>query len=301
MGRPVENAPGAARVVAIPVDPAPLRLDDRVVAEYTWRPQLPIALAPRPFLHPVRTLAGAVVTEAMPTSHRHHLGAGVPVADVDGSNFWGSRTFVAGHGPAWLDNHGSQEHVRWLDCTPTRLQQLLRWVSIDGEQLLSERRTVSADLLGPAAWALDWEFALTNTSGRTLRMQSPACLGRVGAGFGGFFWRAAGAGRRCRVAAVPGRTLEAVHGCHSPWLLLATPEDEERPWTLVFIAADAATRSDRWFVRTRDYVGIGSALAWDRPLELATGASVTRRVVVVVADGAPAPEQAARWAAELGT
>ncbi|MFF4621611.1 hypothetical protein [Nonomuraea jabiensis] len=33
--------------------------------------------------------------------------------EVHGVNFWGGRTFVSGHGPAWPDNHGSQRHQRW--------------------------------------------------------------------------------------------------------------------------------------------------------------------------------------------
>ncbi|WP_433379734.1 PmoA family protein [Actinoplanes sp. CA-142083] len=282
-------------------DSAPLRLGDLVVAEYTWRPELPIALAPRPFLHPVRTLAGTVGTEAQPATHRHHLGAGFPVADVGGSNFWGSRTFVPGHGPAWLDNHGTQEHLRWIQQRPARLAHSLRWTAIDREQLLAERRTLAARQLDAREWALDWESVLTNTTGRTLPIRSPAVLGRAGAGFGGFFWRVATAARDCRVATATGEGTEAAHGSRSPWLLLAGPASGTPPWSLVFIGATERTRADRWFVRTRDYVGVGSALAWDEPLELAAGDTLTRRFVVVVADGILSPEQAAQRAAGLAS
>ena len=41
----------------------PLMVADQVVAEYVTRPDLPITAAPRPYLHPVRTLGGTVVTE----------------------------------------------------------------------------------------------------------------------------------------------------------------------------------------------------------------------------------------------
>ena len=280
-------------------EPAVLRLGDRPVAEYTWRPELPATMPARPYLHPVRTLAGTVVTELMPTSHRHHLGVSVAVADVDGQNFWGSRTFVPGHGPAWLPNHGAQEHIRWSQRTPSQVRHSLRWMSIDREQLLTERRTLSARLVDPDGWALTCEFALTNSTGRTVRIQSPAGVGRAGAGFGGFFWHAPSGPRECRVAAVSGDSTEAVHGSRSPWLAVSAPVDERNWWTLVFIAASPETRDDRWFLRTRDYIGVGSSLSWDEPLLLGPDATVTRRIVVVVADGILTRDRASELSAEF--
>jgi hypothetical protein len=280
---------------------AVLRLADRTVAEYVWRPDLPVALAPRPYLHPVRTLAGTTVTELMPASHRHHLGVSIAVAEVDSGNFWGGRTFIPGHGPAWLDNQGAQEHVRWLRRTPTRLSHLLRWTTIDGEPLLSERRELSGRLLGPGAWALSFGFALTNVAGRELPIRSPAAHGRTGAGYGGFFWRAPSDVGVCQIAAETGTEAETVHGRTSPWLSVSGGSDERRRWTLVFLGATAETRDDRWFVRTRDYLGIGSALAWDEPLLLGPEATLSRRIVTVVADGVLPPEQVAAYAAELAS
>ncbi|MDX3109008.1 PmoA family protein [Nonomuraea angiospora] len=45
-----------------------LRLDGREVAIYVWQPEAPASSSPRPFLHPVRTLAGRTVTDAVGTS-----------------------------------------------------------------------------------------------------------------------------------------------------------------------------------------------------------------------------------------
>ncbi|GIE94447.1 PmoA family protein [Paractinoplanes rishiriensis] len=273
--------------------PAVLRVAGRTVAEYAWRPDLPVGLAPRPYLHPVRTMAGTTVTELMPASHRHHLGVSVAVAEVDGGNFWGGRTFLPGHGPAWLDNQGSQEHVRWLRRTETRLGHTLRWLTIDGEALLTEKRELSARPAGDDAWALEFGFELTNVSGRDLPIRSPAAHGRTGAGYGGFFWRAPSEMSACKIAAATGIGSAAVHGERSPWLSVTGIG-----WTLVFIGATPATRDDRWFLRTRDYLGIGSALAWEAPLVLPPGDKLARRVVTVVADGDVPPERAAAYAAE---
>ncbi|GLW30262.1 oxidoreductase [Actinoplanes regularis] len=273
---------------------AVLRLADRDVAEYAWRPDLPVALSPRPYLHPVRTLAGTTVTELMPDSHRHHLGVSVAVAEVDGANFWGGRTFIPGHGPAWLDNQGTQEHVRWVRRADTQLRHTLRWTSIDGRPLLTERRDLSCRLAGPDAWALSYGFTLTNATDRQLPIRSPAAHGRTGAGYGGFFWRAPAGDHR--ITCPDGTGVEAVHGRRAPWLSVTGDG-----WTLLFIAANPETRDDPWFVRTRDYLGIGSALTWEQPLLLAPGATLTRRVVTVIADGAVDADRAAAYAAELAS
>jgi methane monooxygenase PmoA-like len=280
---------------------AVLTVGGRPVADYAWRPDLPAAVSPRPYLHPVRTLGGTAVTALMPTSHRHHLGVSIALADVDGQNFWGSRTFIPGHGPAWLHNHGTQEHVRWIRRTPTGFRHSLRWLSVDGESLLTEQRGWSAQPVSPEVWALTCEFTLANSTGRTIRIQSPAGIGRAGAGFGGFFWNAPFGPGECRVAGAPGDTTEALHGARSPWLAVSARADEQRWWTLVFVAASPETRDDRWFLRTRDYFGIGSALSWEDPLLLDPGASLTRRITVLVADGVLPPAHAAELAAGFTT
>jgi hypothetical protein len=272
---------------------ATLRLADQVVAEYTWRPDLPVALSPRPYLHPVRTLGGACVTELMPASHRHHLGVSIAVAEVDSANFWGSRTFIPGHGPAWLDNQGTQAHARWLRRAPDRLSHTLRWTSIDGGLLLTERRDLSCRLVGPDAWALDFGFTLTNATDAELPIRSPAVHGRPGAGYGGFFWRAP-ATDGVRVDSGAGTGTTAVHGRTARWLSVSTGD-----WTLIFAGATDTTRQDRWFVRTRDYLGIGSALAWDTPLTLASGGTLSRRIVTVIADGPVTADRAAAYAADV--
>ncbi|BCY08980.1 PmoA family protein [Actinoplanes sp. L3-i22] len=273
--------------------PAVLRLGDRAVAEYTWRPDLPVALAPRPYLHPVRTLAGTTVTELMPASHRHHLGVSVAVAEVGDANFWGGRTFIPGHGPAWLDNQGTQEHLRWVRRTPELLSHTLRWTGFNGDPLLGERRELSCRSVGADAWALSFTFTLTNETDRELPIRSPAVHGRPGAGYGGFFWRAPAVGD-CRIDSEAGAGFQAVHGRRARWLSV-----HGDGWTLVFLGATAETRDDRWFVRTRDYLGIGSALSWDQPLLMASGATVSRRIVTVIADGEITPERAAAYADDL--
>jgi hypothetical protein len=264
--------------------PTVLRCDDHPVACYVHRPQLPAELAPRPYLHPVRTLGGVPVTEMRPADHPHHLGVSMAVPDVSGVDFWGGRTYVRDRGPVELDNHGTQEHTGWLLRDTDGCVEELSWAR-EGRELLRERRTISALALSGNAWALDFTSALTNVSGEDLSLGSPATQGRQGAGYGGFFWRAP---KEDAAEPAPDTFTEdaegedAVHGRTADWLALAG-----QGWTLIFAGANAETREDPWFVRTTGYPGVGSALAWRQRLPLPAGESVARRIVTVVVDGRP--------------
>ncbi|TQL23222.1 PmoA family protein [Streptomyces sp. SLBN-134] len=260
-------------------DSVVLRVAGRPVGRYVTRPELPARLSPRPYLHPVTTLAGTAVTELSPADHAHHLGVGVAVPDVEGFNFWGGRTYVRDRGPTELDNHGSQRHTAYQLRDPDGFVEELRWVAAPGE-LLRERRTVAATELTDAAWALDFTFSLTNVTETPLSLGSPATNGRPGAAYGGFFWRARKEESAPDVFTAGAEGESEVHGHRADWLALAGST-----WTLVFAGATEATRRDPWFVRTAQYPGVGSSLAHEARLPVPPGETVVRRVVTVVADG----------------
>ncbi|MFG2449096.1 PmoA family protein [Streptomyces sp. NPDC048512] len=251
----------------------------RPVGRHVHRPELPDRLSPRPYLHPVTTLAGTPVTELSPADHAHHLGVGVAVPDVEGHNFWGGRTYVRDQGPTELDNHGAQRHATFREAGPGGFVEDLRWTAA-GSDLLTERRTVAVVELTDSAWALDFTFALTNVTARTLSLGSPATNGRPGAGYGGFFWRARKEGAAPRVFTADTEGEDAVHARPADWLALAGAN-----WTLVFAGATEDTRRDPWFVRTAQYPGVGSSLAHRDRLTVAAGDTIARRIVTVVADG----------------
>ncbi|MER7399768.1 PmoA family protein [Streptomyces sp. NPDC000151] len=267
----------------------------RPVARYAYRPGLPARLAPRPYLHPVTTLRGTPVTALMPADHPHHLGVGVAVPDVAGHNFWGGRTYVRDRGPTALDNHGVQRHTGFNLCDPDGFVQELSW-SAGEHELLRERRTVAATELTDTAWALDFTFSLTNTTPGPLSLGSPATNGRPGAAYGGFFWRAPEGAAAPAVFTADADGEAAVHESRADWLALAG-----RDWTLVFAGATGPTRSDPWFVRTTDYPGVGSSLAYEERLLLPPGDTVVRRIVTVVADGRLHRDEAAALARKAVT
>jgi hypothetical protein len=253
-----------------------LTVDGRVVAEYVTKPEVDPKHGPRPYLHPVRTLAGAVVTDILPEDHPWHLGVSVAVQDVNGTNLWGGRTYVRDQGYTWLDDHGRIEFVDG-DAGSSRL----RWLDPRGATLLEEARAMHTAQVDDATWALDFAYTLHNPGDAPVVLGSPATNGRPdGAGYGGFYWRAVA--DEPPAVASPSSTVEAeVNGSAGAWVAMRGISGGA-PYTLVFTGRDDG---DRWFVRAEQFPGVGVAFAWERPETIAPGASRSRRHRVYVADG----------------
>jgi hypothetical protein len=112
-----------------------------------------------------------------------------------------------------------------------------------------------------------------------IRLGSPGSNGRSGAGYGGFFWRLPSVDR-VTVFTADAEGEDAVSGTSAPWLAISVGE----VCTAVLIPADERTAADPWFVRVRDYIGIGSALAWNRPIVLPAGTSLRIALRVLLMD-----------------
>ncbi|MDQ0677130.1 putative dehydrogenase [Arthrobacter pascens] len=275
------------------------------VADYQDGSRIRAVSSPRPYLHPVRTLAGTVVTGHQPLDHVWHLGVGVALQDVDGVNFWGGRTYTRPAGEyVWRPDHGSIVHTGAGahdgdrgGAQDGRLIESLSWNGPDGRPVLREQRTWTWDAVGPSVWRLGLDFALSPAGDRPVSLGSPGSNGRHEGGYGGFFWRlpeCAGA----NVWTPDGAGESAVHGSVTPWLAWSGTFDggtsgrrtsdggssgSAAAATLVFVAAESST--DPWFVRVEGYPGVGQSLAWDVPVIAEPGAPVRRSVTVFVADG----------------
>lgn len=230
-------------------------------------------LGRRPHLHPVRTLGGTVVTDTQPADHRWHQGFSVAVPDVDGSNFWGGRSYRAADGYQPRADHGTIAHTRWHHHDAGSAEHELHWIGHTGEVLLHERRRITA-VARDDHWTLELATRLGNATGRPIGLGSPGSAGRVGAGYGGLFWRLPPGTPE---VAGPDRVGEqALNGAVTSWLAVRGAD-----FTLVFSTPDG----DPWFVRVADYPGVGTALAWDAPRRLGPGTAVQRTLRVAVADG----------------
>ena len=216
---------------------------------------------PRPYLHPVRTLGGVVVTATHPSDHDWHTGVGMAIPDVNGTNFWGGGTYVHGRGYAIEDDHGV---VRGGPVTDegNSFRQNLEWIGASGDRELSEERRVEWAELTPLLWRLTFDSALT--SDHSVTLGSPGSKGRVGGGYGGFFWRFP----RCEDVAVftpSAHGEDAVHGTVAPWVAWSADFGAgpgiSGPATVIIASADAVAHSEPWFVRAErlpgDRIGAG--------------------------------------------
>lgn len=263
-----------------------LRLGDRLVAAQASGAAMTPVHSPRPHLHPVRTLAGIAMTGTNPTDHRHHYGVSMCSPDVNGTTYWGGRTYVEGRGSTLLANHGRQVlGAADVEAGGRDLVQPVRWHGHDGRDLLLEQRRLCAFLLPEdEGWALRWRSRL-QADAEPVTFASPANRGRVGAGYGGFFWRLPDADET-RVLVEEGEGEAAANGSRGAYVIIQRRHGDA--WTSLILVQDeqAQGRLDPWFVRATDYVGAGTSLAWDHPYSLPLGGSVEFDVVAGVLDRA---------------
>lgn len=249
--------------------------------------------APRPFLHPVQTLSGTLVTDAQPPDHPHHLGISVAFSDVNGTNYWGGRTFSPREGPVSLANHGRQQ-VTDVYSGKDSITENLDWIGADGRQQAVERRRIQVMRHpDPRAWAACISSTIQPASGQEqLEVSSSAVKGRAGAGYGGIFWRFPRDARAELVLTEAGTGTEAAHGSLSPWLSLSAVVAGRR--ASVVLAQDPGSPLP-WFLRTEGYLGAGPAVAWDSSRTVSRHNPLELTLHAVVMDGTvDSPEQARR-------
>ncbi|MGR6740902.1 DUF6807 family protein [Microbacterium sp. F1-18] len=244
--------------------------------------------SPRPYLHPLRTPGGVVVTDHHPADHDWHLGVSVALQDVDGTNFWGGRTYTPGEDYIWRGDHGRIEIARVEQLDDGAVLDL-RWIGPDGSVVVRERRELRVTHRDDRAAVIGLSFELSPAGDRTVMLGGPGSNGRVGGGYGGLAWRLPACGD-VDVRTPSARGEEAVHGTIAPWLAwsaaFAGPTGgAPAEATVALAAADEVSAADPWFVRVAGYPGIGAALAWDRAVAASPDAPVRRAYRLLVADG----------------
>jgi hypothetical protein len=267
------------------------RYGDRLLFEYVFRPALPLELSPRPYFHPVRSLAGLELADHQPADHRWHLGLAYGWPVVNGWNFWGGPTYVRGRGYVSMPNHGQIGHLDWRGR-----EERLEWLDPDDTPVAAERRTIGLPEVDPAAgaWSLDLETEIENTGSRPLRIGSPTTEGRPLAGYAGLAWRGPDPLRDAAVLLDRGAVDADAMGRRSRWLGYVGGGA-----TLAFFEhAGNPGVPNRWFVRTAVYPLVTSSPVFDQVLELGPGGRLRLRHRLLFADGAWDAERLARAASD---
>jgi hypothetical protein len=268
--------------------------NDAELFRYTHLPSDARLESPRPYFHPVRTLAGDLVSLYRPHDHVWHKGIAWSLPNVGPDNFWGGPTFRRGEGYIQVPNNGAMRHEGFdlavVKDDVARLDERLSWVTEPGQALIAERRRIAVTAW-PAeqAWVLAFQTTMRNVGGRRIAIGSPTTEGRDNAGYGGLFWRGPRSFTGGWVVTPDGAGGgDEIMGRRGPWLGFAGRHDGHgRASTLLFCDSPGNFGYPcQWFVRSTPYACVCPAPFFAAEYELAAGASLTLRYDIVVADGA---------------
>ncbi len=280
---------------------------EQMLLRYVYRPDTPQLESPKPYFHPLYTLAGNEVTCYRPHDHIWHKGIQMTITHIEGENFWGGNSYIHGQGYVQLPNNGAMVHERWRDVAcdgvTARLDEQLTWITQAGERWIDEARQIDVSLTGDASgmWLLDFATSMTNVSGRPLTIGSPTTAGRPMAGYGGLFWRGPRSFLDGEVLAGDDLCGPEVMGQRAPWLAYSGLHDgtNDRS-TLIFLDHPANPRyPTKWFVRNTPFACASFAFMFDEELVFEPATTLAFRYRIAVADGAWTREQietlAANW------
>ena len=319
-----DTAPTAATTVSVNRDGDLVSVQVGTVAVLTARfadDTVPLYECRTPYLHPLRTLSGGVVTGHRPHDHRWHKGLTMAVPRLDrrgtagATNFWGGPSYVDGRGYVDLHDAGRIDTTAFDVLPDGSVAAELAWIGADGVPVLGERRTFAVRDVDAEAgcWTLEFRSSLRVLGTGAVEFKSPTVLGRERAGYCGFFWRgpreftggrvlaaagatgAAGATAATGVEDPAGATAAtALMGQRADWLAyIGEFDDRDGFATLIFVPDDGET--PEWFVRTDEYPGVNPSLAFRHPRVLEAGQRLDLGYRVVIADGGWSRERIAEY------
>ncbi len=273
---------------------------------YVYAPDPAAFESRKPYVHPLRTLSGSLVSGYRPNDHRWHKGLQMTASHLSGQNFWGGNCYV--HGEGYLvkpELVGSMRHDAFdsLEVADDRLDftEHLTWIENGGEEWADERRRVavhSADAAS-SSYVIDWSIHLTNIRGESLHFGSPTTHGREMAGYTGLHWRGPRDFTGGQVLSPSGpSTDEEMMGqpaSKHPWIgFVGEHDDVDAHSTLAFAHAPENAESvhgSHWFVRSEPTPTIAFSWAFFEEFTLPPGDSFSYRYRTLVADGAWEPEE----------
>lgn len=242
-----------------------------LLGRYIIEPDAEALESPRPFFHPLMSLAGRTITASRPPDHPWHRGLSIAIPHVgaadgaapDGAqtNFWGGPTWVRGLGYRQLENNGTMCHEGFRGDGPGGVEERLTWLSASGSTLLGERRHLEARVhrSGPthamarAWWQLDVRSRWCNPTASAVTFGSPSTAGRPNAGYGGLFLRCSSALADSTILVESAteriRPADAM-GTSSQWMALVSEQSGAFGSVVMVGWPDNPRTPTPWFVRT---------------------------------------------------
>lgn len=243
----------------------------------------------RPFVHPVRTLAGHVLSRDAPHDHPWHHALWFTIKFVNGENFWEE-----------YDRYGVLRHDGVPAVTTTadgvRVAGFLDWIRPDRETVVvREWRSLTHRPVDDRTYALDVEVDLVPAVDVVLDRTPFTTWG----GYGGLAFRGRADLHDTRLLLADGSEHDRVLGTPAAWLALhglVGGADGDAPAGIAVLDAPGNPHHPvPWYASTRaDTYGdegwsnfVNAAFLWDGPREVAAGQALRFEYRVLVFDGRP--------------
>jgi hypothetical protein len=264
---------------------------DVTVADYRPTGDVGPINTPKPYFHPLRTLAGVEVTGFAPEDHPWHHGLQFAFPRVGSHNLWGGGTyFDAERGYEVVADQGSIRHDGWGEVAITDdvavSNQSATWLGHNSEELLTEKRRWALSVVdnGFSALVIDFASTLSNATTAPIALATPAQRGRPDGGYGGLFLRL---GENFAAEAIEGDT-EPITASGAPSRTMVvhgrTDAGEAVTLGLSFLPA-GSPGAQKWLYRFEPFSSIGWAVSYDNGLEIAEGGSLEFNHRLAIIDG----------------
>ncbi|BCY12051.1 PmoA family protein [Actinoplanes sp. L3-i22] len=265
---------------------------DVPLCTYVYRPDTVRLESPKPYLHPIRTLAGDLVSLFRPHDHVWHKGIAWSLPYVGEHNFWGGPTYVHGRSYVQRPNNGSAVHRAFRTLAGNVLAHHLDWIAEGGTTVLTEERRLTFAVLDDVSWVLTFATSLTNVSGEALAFGSPTTKGRENAGYGGLFWRGPRSFTGGTIQSPTARGGDELRGERAAWFAFRGRHDGNDHRSTVLMVDDPANphHPPQWFARSEEFACLNPAPFFSEELDLPDGGTVGFRYAVVIAAGDPDAE-----------
>lgn len=240
----------------------------------------------RPFLHPVATPAGHVLTRNAPDDHPWHHGLWFTIKYVNEENFWEEQDAygVLRHRAApKVQHHG--ERVTVVGD--------LDWIRPDRETvIIKERRRIAHIPIDDDAYAIDFDTTLVPEAKVLLDRTEFTTWG----GYGGLAFRGRGDFHDTRILLSDGSEQDRVLGGRAKWLDLSGrvggADGDAEAGVTFFDPMGSPRHPVPWYASTRaDTYGdewgnfVNAAFLWDGSLKVAKHEPLDFKYRVIVHDG----------------
>ncbi|MGV8969182.1 MAG: DUF6807 family protein [Microbacteriaceae bacterium] len=262
-----------------------------VIADYRATGDVGPVNTPKPYLHPLRSLAGVEITGFAPDDHPWHHGLQFAFPRVGSHNLWGGGTFFdLERGYEVVADQGRIRHDSWGEISDDNgravINQAATWLGHNDEILLKEQRTLTfraSEEKWPAL-VIDFATSLANATEQPIALATPAQRGRADGGYGGLFLRL---GENFSAEGIFGDHEEITEsGAQSRTMVVRGRTGEGKPITLGLSYLPAGSPgAQKWLYRFEPFSAIGWAVSYDDGLELVTDGWLAFSHRLVVIDG----------------